>query len=72
MVQSAVMIGAPVLGGIMIDLAGPRQIFASLGLVITLVGGLGMLLGRLLWPGEKEEERRAAASFSAGSQNDYK
>ncbi|BCG57758.1 MFS transporter [Paenibacillus sp. URB8-2] len=70
MVLSAVMIVAPLLGGALVDLAGPRRIFAGFGLVIALIGAAGMLLGRLLWPAKKKENRATAASFNAGSQND--
>ncbi|NGM82721.1 MFS transporter [Paenibacillus sp. 7124] len=61
MVLSAVMIAAPLLGGAMVDLAGPRRIFAGFGLVITLIGAAGMLLRHLLWPEGKEGRKAAEA-----------
>ncbi|AKG33619.1 MFS transporter [Paenibacillus durus] len=54
MVLNAAMIAAPLLGGTMVDLAGPRRIFASFGLVIAMIGAAGILLRRLLWPEGKE------------------
>lgn len=56
MVLSAVMIVAPLLGGALVDLAGPRRIFAGFGLVIALIGAAGML--RALAVAGKEEGKQ--------------
>ncbi|AIQ11686.1 MFS transporter [Paenibacillus durus] len=61
MVLSTVMIAAPLLGGALVDLAGPRRIFAGFGLVIALIGAAGMLLRRLLWPEGKDGRKTAEA-----------
>lgn len=49
-IHSAIMIGAPLLGGIMVGLAGPGRVFINFGIVIALIGILGLLFRRLLWP----------------------
>lgn len=53
-VSSGVMIGAPLLGGLLVQAAGPGRIFLNFGIVIALIGVLGVLFGRVLWPSEKE------------------
>lgn len=55
MILSTVMIGAPMIGGILVQTAGPSRIFVTSGIVISLIGLVGILLGRVLWPVEKEE-----------------
>lgn len=56
MMLSAVMVVAPLLGGVLVGIEGPRAVFAAFGLAIGLLGGAGMALGRRIWPeGEAEE-----------------
>ncbi|QGG57690.1 MFS transporter [Paenibacillus sp. B01] len=50
MVLGTVMIVAPLLGGLLVGLAGPRLIFAGLGALIAVVGVGGLLLAGRLWP----------------------
>ncbi|WP_379154851.1 MFS transporter [Paenibacillus sp. sgz5001063] len=45
-----VMIFAPVLGGLLVQIAGPGSIFVSFGIIQVLLGLGGILFGRLLWP----------------------
>lgn len=52
MVLSTVMIAAPLLGGFLVELAGPREIFGRFGVVIVLLGAAGILLSRWIWPAE--------------------
>lgn len=54
MVLSTVMIAAPLLGGFLVELAGPREIFGRFGVVILLLGAAGILLSRWLWPAEQK------------------
>jgi MFS family permease len=54
-ILSGVMIGAPLLGGMLVQAAGPSRIFFNFGIVITLIGVLGMIFGRVLWPVQKEK-----------------
>lgn len=44
-----VMIAAPLLGGLMVQLAGPSRIFLDLGMVIAFIGLSGVLLRKFLW-----------------------
>lgn len=53
-ILSGVMIGAPLLGGMLVQAAGPSRIFFNFGIVIALIGVLGIVFGRVLWPKEKE------------------
>ncbi|MEK5177532.1 MFS transporter [Paenibacillus odorifer] len=53
-ILSGVMIGAPLLGGMMVQIAGPSRIFLNFGIVIALIGVLGIAFGRVLWPAQKE------------------
>lgn len=53
-ILSGVMIGAPLLGGMLVQAAGPSRIFFNFGIVIALIGVLGIAFGRVLWPKEKE------------------
>ncbi|MDH6374435.1 DHA3 family macrolide efflux protein-like MFS transporter [Paenibacillus sp. PastF-3] len=54
-ILSGVMIGAPLLGGMLVQAAGPSRIFFNFGIVIALIGVLGILFGRVLWPVQKEK-----------------
>ncbi|UVI33398.1 MFS transporter [Paenibacillus spongiae] len=49
-----VMIGAPLLGGGLVQVTGPARTFLNLGFVITVIGLVGMLFGRVLWPAPNE------------------
>ncbi|WP_340007163.1 MFS transporter [Paenibacillus sp. FSL K6-0276] len=59
-ILSGVMIGAPLLGGMLVQAAGPSRIFLNFGIVIALIGVLGMMFGRVLWPKEKEKSDSSA------------
>lgn len=52
---SAVMIIAPLLGGMLVQMSGPGVIFTSLGGIIVAIGLLGILLRRWMWPEQKQE-----------------
>lgn len=49
-VLSTVLIVAPLLGGVLVQYAGPARIFVNIGLLQLLVGLTGMVFGRQLWP----------------------
>lgn len=49
-VLGAVMIAAPLLGGALVQEAGPGRIFLSLGIVIAAIGLSGILFGKVFWP----------------------
>jgi hypothetical protein len=49
-VLSTVLIVAPLLGGMLVQYAGPARIFINTGLLQLLLGLAGLLFGRLLWP----------------------
>lgn len=59
-ILSGVMIGAPLLGGMMVQAAGPSRIFLNFGIVIALIGVLGIAFGRVLWPTQKEKSDSSA------------
>ncbi|MEK4258380.1 MULTISPECIES: MFS transporter [unclassified Paenibacillus] len=59
-ILSGVMIGAPLLGGMMVQIAGPSRIFLNFGIVIALIGVLGIAFGRVLWPAQKERNDSSA------------
>lgn len=61
-ILSAVMIGAPLLGGTLVQLAGPSRIFFNFGIVIALIGVLGMMFGRVLWPAEIEKRESSGVA----------
>lgn len=52
-----VMIVAPLLGGLLVQMAGPKGTFLNFGMVITVIGLLGILFGRVLWPASKTLDR---------------
>ncbi|MCL6601534.1 MAG: MFS transporter [Paenibacillus sp.] len=52
--HSVLMIGAPLLGGILVQGSGPARIFLIFGTVVALVGVGGILLNRVWWPERKE------------------
>ena len=45
-----VMIGAPLLGGLLVQVTGPAVTFLNFGMVIALIGLVGILFGKMLWP----------------------
>lgn len=45
-----VMIAAPLLGGAMVQMAGPPRIFLNLGIVIAAIGLTGMMFRGFFWP----------------------
>ncbi|WP_342548559.1 MFS transporter [Paenibacillus sp. FSL P2-0089] len=49
-VLSTVLIVAPLLGGVLVQYAGPARIFVNIGLLQLLLGLTGVLFGRQLWP----------------------
>ena len=49
-VLGIVMVGAPLLGGLLVQVAGPARAFLNFGIVITVIGLLGIMFGRVLWP----------------------
>ncbi|WP_052091852.1 MFS transporter [Paenibacillus sp. FSL H7-0357] len=54
-ILGAVMIVAPLLGGLLVELAGPGQIFVNFGIVQAVLGLTGIVFGRVLWPVAKQE-----------------
>lgn len=48
-VLGAVMIGAPLAGGMLIQMAGPGLSFLAIGIVVGLLGVSGMLLQSIIW-----------------------
>ncbi|MBY0014382.1 MFS transporter [Paenibacillus typhae] len=56
-VLSAVLIIAPLLGGLLVQFAGPGRIFQIFGLIQAALGLAGLLFGRVLW----REKREAGA-----------
>lgn len=54
-ILGAVMIVAPLLGGLLVELAGPGQIFVNFGIIQAVLGLTGIVLGRVLWPVAKRE-----------------
>ncbi|WP_223067316.1 MFS transporter [Paenibacillus caui] len=50
-----VQIGAPLLGGALVQASGPSRIFLVVGLIVMAIGTGGLLLGRLLWPAEETD-----------------
>lgn len=49
-VLGAVMVGAPPLGGLLVQRWGPGEIFATVGLLVLLLGLTGLLFGKKWWP----------------------
>ncbi|ASA19436.1 MFS transporter [Paenibacillus donghaensis] len=69
-VLSTVMIVAPLLGGLLVEFAGPGVIFVSFGAVIALLGLLGIGLGRVLWPVARELGAEAQVAEHSARVND--
>jgi MFS family permease len=57
-VLSAVMIIAPLMGGLLVEFSGPGRIFLIFGLIQVMLGLIGLLFGRVLW----REAKQAKAS----------
>lgn len=55
-ILGTVMIVAPLLGGLMVELAGPGRIFVNFGIIQAILGLIGILFGRMLWPVAKREQ----------------
>jgi MFS family permease len=53
-VLSAVLIIAPLLGGLLVQFAGPGRIFQIFGLIQIALGLAGLLFGRVLWREKRE------------------
>ncbi|MEK4009030.1 MFS transporter [Paenibacillus sp. FSL H3-0333] len=49
-VLSTVLIVAPLLGGVLVQYAGPARIFVNIGLLQLLLGLMGVTFRRQLWP----------------------
>ncbi|QJD84600.1 MFS transporter [Cohnella herbarum] len=56
-----VMIGAPLLGGLLVQVAGPSRTFLNMGLAITGIGIAGIVLGKVLWPSTRKAFSRDSA-----------
>lgn len=52
-VLSAIMIIAPLLGGLLVQASGPSSIFTIIGTVVAVLGIGAILLSRVLWPEAK-------------------
>ncbi|WP_314588210.1 MFS transporter [Paenibacillus terrigena] len=48
-VLGVVMIGAPLLGGLLVQLIGPARTFFYFGIVIAFIGLVGIVFGKILW-----------------------
>ncbi|WP_265333417.1 MFS transporter [Paenibacillus guangzhouensis] len=48
-VLGVVMIGAPLLGGLLVQLIGPARTFIYFGIVIAIIGLVGIVFGKILW-----------------------
>lgn len=63
-VLGGVMIAAPPLGGLLVQQWGPGEVFAAVGLLIFVLGLIGLLFGRKLWPvsssPKSDEQARSA------------
>lgn len=63
-VLGAVMIAAPLLGGLLVQQWGPGRVFAIAGLAVFGLGLTGLLFGRRLWPvsssADSDEDVRTA------------
>ncbi|WP_028589857.1 MFS transporter [Paenibacillus massiliensis] len=55
-VLGAVMIGAPLAGGVLIQMAGPGISFLAIGSVVGLLGVSGMLLQSMIWGHEPKTD----------------
>lgn len=53
-VLGVVMVASPLIGGGLVQMAGPSAIFMTLGVVISALGVAGIALARVLWPQPKE------------------
>ncbi|QSF45945.1 MFS transporter [Paenibacillus tianjinensis] len=53
-VLSAVLVIAPLLGGLLVEFAGPARIFLIFGLLQAILGLIGLIFGRVLWRETKQ------------------
>lgn len=60
-ILGVVMIVAPLLGGLTVQAVGPARTFLSFGLVILVIGLIGILFGKLLWPASKTRNGDSAS-----------
>ncbi|MEK3795682.1 MFS transporter [Paenibacillus sp. FSL R7-0204] len=49
-ILGTVLIVAPLLGGLLVQYAGPARIFVNIGLLLLILGLTGVAFGRQLWP----------------------
>lgn len=64
-VLGVVMIAAPLLGGLMVQAAGPGRIFLVLGLVIAALGLVGAMFGKWIWPHPERSPEHIEAVLQA-------
>ncbi|MBP1905112.1 MFS family permease [Paenibacillus turicensis] len=53
---SMVMLLAPLLGGVLVQLKGAQDIFVALGLLILCIGLLGVVFNTMIWPHHLQRE----------------
>lgn len=58
MSTSTLMIGAPLIGGILIRSIGVSSVFLWLGLVVLIIGIISLAMQRILWPVELQSLQR--------------
>lgn len=58
-VLSTVLIVAPLLGGVLVQYAGPARIFVNIGLLQLLLGLMGVTFRRQLWPVSRSTAKAA-------------
>ncbi|MCM3041896.1 MFS transporter [Paenibacillus motobuensis] len=58
MSTSTLMIGAPLIGGILIRSIGVSSVFFWLGLVVLIIGIISLTMQRILWPVELQSVQR--------------
>lgn len=63
-VLSAVLIIAPLMGGLLVEYAGPARIFLIFGLLQAILGLIGLIFGRVLWRETKQVEPRTVEQAS--------
>lgn len=63
-ILSTVLIIAPLLGGLLVQAAGPARIFINIGILQLILGLAGLLFGRLIWPAAKPQRVQPAVEHS--------
>ncbi|MNE93063.1 hypothetical protein D3C80_1908610 [compost metagenome] len=63
-VLSAVLIIAPLMGGLLVEYAGPARIFLIFGLLQAILGLIGLIFGRVLWRVNKQVEANTVEQAS--------